>query len=705
MRKIKRVCAVLLLLVLLLSVGVSAGSSYTGSFTRREAAGGTKTVYMPDVYRATDTVYIRDLGLNDGFDKIQDMACDAVGNTYLLVDPGRVIVLNKELQCDREFIPTAADGTELNVEGARGIFAAYNGNLYISDTENARVLRCDGNGLVLQEIKVPESDLIPSDFTFRPMKVSMDSQGYLYVLSDGSYYGALLYDPMGEFSGFYGANSVQTSVLTTLENLWDMLVQNDVKRAKTERVLPFQFIDLFVDENDFVYTCTGQTSGNSVGQLRKLSPGGTNILEYTSATGAASASDSYNFGEKQTFMRLKKKVQQNFTSVLVDDRGFIYALDRAYGLIYVYDQRCTLMTVFGGGYGSGTQQGVFSDACAMDFNGDKLFVADAGRNTITLFEMTTFGNTLLEAQSKTLDSAYTDAKPFWNEVLLSDSGNQLAQRGLAKAAYVEGDYQLALELSRQGRDASVYGQALGMVQNDFIEKHFVWLFPLVILLVVGIVVLMILSRKRSIVLVSNQKLRLMLGCVMHPFRNFQEIKYKKLGSLPLALVITFLFFLTGALQTTLSDFRATSYDPTTYNLIYQIARTIGLVVLWSLANWGVSALAEGKGKLKEVFIVTGYSMLPMVVYQIISIPLSYAIQSSGDLVISSLQTVAIILAGIMLCVGLMTIHDYTFPRLVFVAVLTVLGMILVIFVLFMVGMMISQFWEFIVTVFMEVVYR
>lgn len=707
MAKLKRIGVLLLLCVLVFSMSVSAvgADSYSGSFTHRETIGGRKTVYMPDMYTPVDVVSAYDLGIEEGFDEIKDIECDIDGNIYLLIKMGRVVVFDQALQFSREIVVTTADGEPVDYEGAQGIFLMEDGQIYIADTENARVLRCDNNGVVLQEIGMAETDLVPSDFMFRPTKVTVDSKGYLYVLSDGSYYGAVLYDPEGKFVSFYGANTVKASVLTTLANLWDMLVQNDVKRAKTERVLPFQFIDIVVDKDDFVYTCTGRTGSGASGQLRMLSPGGSNILYKKLWQGGRQASDSYNFGESSSFNRAKKAIYQNFVSLQVDERGYVYLLDAAYGLIYIYDTECNLLTVFGGGYGKGDQAGVFHTPTSMTLYGDRLFVSDGHRNSVTVFELTEFGKTFMNAQSLTLKSDHLTAKPLWNQVLSADAGNQLAQRALAKTAFIEGDYDLALSLSKVGLDAATYAQALGKVQERFTSQNFLWIFPLALVLIGAIVAWMIISRKRSVAVVKNEKVQVLFSAPFHPFLAFQKIKFQKQGSMPIALIITAFFFLSGALQTTASDFRFTSYDPTTYNIIFQFLRTVGLIVLWSLANWGVSTLQEGKGRLKEIFIVSAYSMVPVVLYQFISIPISHLLTSTDSLILTGLETVALILAGVMLIVGLMTIHDMTFPRFLFTAVLTVLGMLLVVFIIFMIGMLLSQFWQFIVTIFMEVAYR
>ena len=115
-----------------------------------------------------------------------------------------------------------------------------------------------------------------------------------------------------------------------------------------------------------------------------------------------------------------------------------------------------------------------------------------------------------------------------------------------------------------------------------------------------------------------------------------------------------------------------------------------------MANWGISTLQEGKGRLREVFIVTSYSVLPLILYNIVSIPLTYVVADAGSALISGLHLLALILCGVLLSVGLMKIHDYSFFKLLVTALISVLLIILIIFVVFMVGMLLAQFFGFFV---------
>ena len=79
-----------------------------------------------------------------------------------------------------------------------------------------------------------------------------------------------------------------------------------------------------------------------------------------------------------------------------------------------------------------------------------------------------------------------------------------------------------------------------------------------------------LLKKRGIVIVKNYKLRLSLSAAIHPFSTFNEIKYKKLGSVYIACAFTVLYFLSSTGAVIWSDFRYTTFDTSTYSSIFAI---------------------------------------------------------------------------------------------------------------------------------------
>ena len=664
----------------------------TDTFTHWTLSNGTKyPVETRPLYEATEVITARSLGFDESIGTIQFIDCDSAGNTYILTDTGRIICFDSDYKLKRDYEIIGTDGEIVDLSGSKGIYVYSDNEIYIADTEHGRVLYCV-DGKVNKEILLPESALIPEDFVYKPIRVARDPDGFLYVLSDGSYYGAILYTPEGEFSGFYGANTVKGNILSSLANLWDRLTMNDIKRAQVSKKLPFQFSDICIDENGFVYTSTGLNSGGAVAQIRVLSPGGDDIMPNSAST---------NFGETDNVVRLGRNIGQNFIGIQSNGDGLIYALDNAFGLIYIYDTEGHMIAAFGGGVGQGDQVGTFSSACSIALNGSQILVADSIKGSVTVFEATEFGEALCTAQKLTLNSNFSEAKELWQEVLLQDPVNHLALYGLAKSAYQEGNYEDAMRYAKECGDSSIYSQARTKIQNKFISENFVWLFFLILIVVSALVALLIISVKKQIVFIKNDKLRTLTSAMVHPFRSFGDIKYKQMGSVKIAAVLTALFYFTGAAAVIWGDFRYSSYDTGTYNTLFQFVQTVGLVLAWSVANWSICTLQNGKGRFKEVFIVTSYSIFPIILYNIVSIPLTHMVASAGSSLISGIQLLAYIFCGIMLTVGLMTVHDFSFPRFVFTSIITILMIILIIFVVFMMGVLLTQFESFFAELILE----
>ena len=284
---------------------------------------GRKLVYNRQMYETTDVITHTTLGI-EAFTNLVDVCTDNKGYTYLLDGESRIVVLDENYGFVKE-ITSVIGEEELSFVGAKNIFVHTDYTIYICDTENKRVLHCDADGNHLDTFVLPDSPLIPENFDFRPIKVVADSRGYIYVLSEGSYYGALLYAPDKSFIGFYGANTVTGNFLDAIQSLLNRMFPNNEMKGNDLRVLPYTFSDLIITKDDFVYTATDDPSS---GQIKKLNPGaGNNILE---SGGVRFIDDGVN----RTF-NLGKPLMQRIIGLEVDDEEFMYALDSAYGRIFV----------------------------------------------------------------------------------------------------------------------------------------------------------------------------------------------------------------------------------------------------------------------------------------------------------------------------------------------------------------------------------
>ena len=706
MKRTLKWCLCLMLIFSVCLAGINVSAQSFKSFSRNQQADSTNAnVLARECYTAVKLIRASDYGLEEEFSEMSDIFCDENGFVYVLCSGNsQIIVLNSDLTLNRCISVKDDKGEVIKFEKAQGIYVKGE-KIYLCDTQNARILITDLNGVLSSVMELPDSEIIPDDFVYQPTRLTIDSDGYTYILSMGCYYGALVYLPDGTFGGFYGANNVQATALDTLSYIWDLLTGNDEKKSASQKTLPYAFVDFCFDNGGYMLTCTGATSGSNAGQINKMSPGGSNILYKSNADGSFSKSSGVNFLESSVIKRNNAVRMQNIVSIDVDSENYIYALDNTYGLIYVYDSQCNLINAFGGGVGAGERLGNFSSATAMAISGNKLLVTDSEAEAITVFEETSYGALLKKAQAMYLAGDYEEAEEYWEKVLSLDSNNQLAYKGLAIASYKKGDINKTLYYAKAGLDYNMYDLAFQARLKQTIAANFMWLFPLLLILIVGIIVGLIYKSKKQIVLIKNPKLVNLTSTVIHPFRTFNDIKQKNMGSVTAACVISVLFYLTTTLRTVGSSFLFTDISAGNYNTLFTVAQTLGLVALWSVSNWLICSLFSGKGTFKEVFICTNYCLIPIIFYNVLRTLLSYVMPLSGKGFLDGLYVVILIYTAYLLCVAFTTIHDYSLGKLIGTAVVTVLGMLLVIFVIFMIVILIQQLWDFIYSIFVEAIYR
>ncbi len=695
-RMLCRLSAVILALCLLAGcvVAVSAATVPTETYAYWNNVSSTsKSVYSKNLYDVKTVLDAKAMGV-ESFSEIVSICTDDNDNLYILDGNSRIIVLDANYNLIREI--GLIGGTE-SYSGSKGIYV-YNNSLYVCHTEGARVLQSDLEGNLLDTITLPDSPLIPDDFTFEPIRIVQDSEGYIYVLSEGSYYGALLYDNDADksFLGFYGANTVQATVSSVLTNIKNRLFPNNEKLANSAKKLPYSFVDLDIDDEGFIYTCTGfTTTANRKGQIKKLSPGkGTNILD----------SADVNFVDPRiSWIYGKDFSKQDISNIEIDSNGFIYGLETKYGKIFMYDDDCRTLTVFGGGMGEGTQKGTFVTASglAIQNDGENVIVSDSSTNLITVFAINDFGLKVKELIALTLDGDYDKTKEGWLEVIKEDANFQPAYSGLANAYLDEEDYENAMYYAKIGYDREAYSVAFEYVRKQFISDNFTIIFILLVVVVLGAIALLVISSKKKITFIKNDSLRLMLTTAIHPSNNFTDIKEKGLGSLPLCFLLLVLYYVTTVLRTLAGGFLFTVYDPSSFNSILELVRSVGLVVLWVVSNWMVCTLFGGKGKIKEIIIVTCYSLLPLIAENIIYIILTNVLVPNEASFLGILSTIAMLYFALMLIIGMIKIHDFSMGRFLGTTILSLVGVAVIVFLLILLVILVQQFYGFIVTVVTE----
>lgn len=647
------------------------------TYTYWDAYGSKSPVKIKATHSAKERIDGISLGIG-AFSDLQYIF--TFNNSLYILDSGnsRIVILDSEYKVVNIIKDLSYNGEALDFTGSKGLFADDSG-LYIADTEHERVIHIDG-GAVKHILTRPDDPSIPSTFAFNPSRLIRDKSGYIYLLCEGSYYGMMVFSDTYEFFGFFGANNVKTTFASAIKDAITSMFNTEEKHKASIKALPFSLIDLCIDPDGFVVAINGET----VGQLRRFGFSGTNTFvkkgEFVNKT-----SDSFNFADNQTVFLDKTNnayYQSKFRAVTVDSDGYYYLIDDTNGKIFIYDNKCNIISVFGGGRQKGSQLGTFVSPSSLAVFGDSLLVSDFSTNIITVFNRTDYGEKLMYANTLTNQNKYKEAEPIWEELLDSDKACQQAYRGIAKTALKEKNYSKAMEYAKKGLDREIYAAAFENVRNDFLLNNFVWIAIIAVVLVGGLVVLITKSRKKQLVFIKNETVRTALRTPFHPLESMQNVKYKKLGSPIAATVILAVFYISTVSVNLNAGFMFSTGSLSNFNSVLLLLGTVGAVALWTVANWLVCILFDGKGKIRDIYCVTCYCLTPLIIYNFLYIILSNFLIPSATSPFALLSNICYLYTAVLLLLMITVIHEFSFFKAIASGIVTLIGMAIVAFVLF-----------------------
>lgn len=165
----------------------------------------------------------------------------------------------------------------------------------------------------------------------------------------------------------------------------------------------------------------------------------------------------------------------------------------------------------------------------------------------------------------------------------------------------------------------------------------------------------------------------------HPFDGFYDLKHEHRGSLSAAHVNVLLLIIISILKRQLTAFIFNPNDPMLFNPIAELGNAFVPFILWCVSNWCFTTLMNGEGTFKDVYIASAYALVPFNILNAINIVVSYALTEETGALYSLLNAAAIIWLGILLFFGLIVTHQYTFGKGLITGLLTIAGILVMIY--------------------------
>jgi len=191
----------------------------------------------------------------------------------------------------------------------------------------------------------------------------------------------------------------------------------------------------------------------------------------------------------------------------------------------------------------------------------------------------------------------------------------------------------------------------------------------------------------------------------HPLDGFWDLTHEKRGSIGAANIIAAAAVIVEVLRLTLTNFQFVTVNMEYFNSIIVALRILLPIGLWTVANWSLTTLMDGKGRMFEIYMAVCYAFVPYVIINAIMILLSQFITFDEGAIYKVLGSFAILWTGLLILAGMMMIHDYSLAKTLFSSLLTVVGMGIMVFIFVIFFGLISDAISYFVSLYKEILFR
>lgn len=190
--------------------------------------------------------------------------------------------------------------------------------------------------------------------------------------------------------------------------------------------------------------------------------------------------------------------------------------------------------------------------------------------------------------------------------------------------------------------------------------------------------------------------------LFHPAETLEDLKYKKNGSTFFATLLLLVFCFSAIVKRAATGFMYTTERIQDFNLISVLASSGFLVLLFVVSNWALCTLFSGEGRIKDIYIMTCYNLTPLIAFNFFGTLMSQILMPDEYVFVTILGTCCTIWFLCLMVYGAMVIHNFTFWGTVINLIMSVVGMAIIFFLIFLFIVLMQQLYVFIATIYTEI---
>ena len=193
--------------------------------------------------------------------------------------------------------------------------------------------------------------------------------------------------------------------------------------------------------------------------------------------------------------------------------------------------------------------------------------------------------------------------------------------------------------------------------------------------------------------------------ITHPFEGFEDLRWKKSGSMKIAIVIVCLLFFQQVAFSRLYGFQYYSDYDKIFNIVPYIFRSFVLFGVWVVANWAICTLFDGEGSMKNIFIYSAYALIPYISGYLIGTVLSHFLIEDEYIFIQAFEIIGLCWSFVLAISAMKAVHQFSFGKTIALILLTLVAMVAMLFLLVLLLTLFQQVLIFVFSIYTELSYR
>ena len=202
-----------------------------------------------------------------------------------------------------------------------------------------------------------------------------------------------------------------------------------------------------------------------------------------------------------------------------------------------------------------------------------------------------------------------------------------------------------------------------------------------------------------------ESLRYSLYVLTHPFDGFWDLTHEKRGSIAAANTLLILTFMTRIWNLRFECFLFNDTRWERINIWSQILGILAPLLLYVVANWCLTTLFDGKGRMADVYMGLCYSLTPYILLVNPVTIISNVLTKEEGAFLKYFEIIAIVWAAVWILISVMQIHDYSLMKAILAIAFSIVGLMIIVFLIMLFFSLVSDAVAFFVSVAKELIFR